>query len=242
MTQDRLYSAPLASVGSFEFDDAVADVFPDMIRRSVPGYASMLAMVEQVSRQHATEHSQLYDMGCSLGAATDRLRQHAPLSCTVHAVDNSPAMIQRLKNRLQAEDTSAGCPVILHESDLRTVEIQHAAVVVLNLTLQFVPPKERHGFLQRVAGGMLSGGALLLSEKLIFDDPQEQELMTSLHLDFKRAHGYSELEIAQKRAALEETLIPETADAHLDRLRDCGFSAASVWFRCFNFASIIAIR
>jgi len=246
MNQDRIYSQPLVQVGQFEFDDSVADVFPDMIARSVPGYSSMLAMAEQITQTHAVPDSQLYDLGCSLGAATQRIRQHAPTSCQLHAVDNSAAMIARLSKQLLQdranETTHSLCETILHETDIRSVAVQNASVVVLNLTLQFLPPAERTPLLQSIAHGMLPGGALLLSEKVCFDDPQEQQLMTDLHLDFKRAHGYSELEIAQKRSSLEETLIPESLSAHLQRLRVCGFRQASVWFQCFNFASMIAIR
>lgn len=263
MTKDQIYSKPLAQVGRFEFDDSVADVFSDMIARSVPGYGSMLAMIEQITQRYAVPGSQLYDLGCSLGAATDRIRLHAPASCHLHAVDNSAAMIARLSERMEQErvgslfrsgDAANGndehpkktpdpvCETTLHEADIRDVQVSDASVVVLNLTLQFLSPVERTPLLRSIADGMLPGGVLLLSEKICFDDPDEQEVMTDLHLDFKRAHGYSELEIAQKRSSLEETLIPETAAVHLERLKDCGFSKASVWFQCFNFASIIAIR
>jgi tRNA (cmo5U34)-methyltransferase len=268
MTRDQIYSKPLAQVGRFEFDDSVADVFPDMISRSVPGYGSMLAMIEQITQRHAVPGSQLYDLGCSLGAATDRIRLNAPASCHLHAVDSSAAMIARLRDRLEREseererigslsrstpaEFSSGirtkktpdpvCETTLHEADIREIPITDASVVVLNLTLQFLAPPERGPLLQSISHGMLPGGALLLSEKICFDDPDEQRLMTDLHLDFKRAHGYSELEIAQKRTSLEETLVPETAAVHLKRLKACGFSKASVWFQCFNFASMIAIR
>lgn len=241
MPHDRIYSRPLAQVGQFEFDDSVADVFPDMIERSVPGYSSMLAMVEQMTQTHAVPESRLYDLGCSLGASTERIRRHAPSSCQLHAVDSSPAMVQRLQRRLEESDENA-CDTQVHEADIRDFTVSGASVVVLNLTLQFLPPDERSPLLESVGRGLLPGGALLLSEKVCFDDPAEQQLMTDLHLDFKRAHGYSELEIAQKRTALEDTLIPETLETHLRRLRDCGFAQAAVWFRCFNFASIIAIR
>jgi tRNA (cmo5U34)-methyltransferase len=241
MPQDTIYSQRLAQVGQFEFDDGVVDVFPDMIARSVPGYSSMLAMVEQMTRTHAAPHSHLYDLGCSLGAATECIRQHAPASCTLHAIDNSAAMIARLRDVL-AKSTAGTCETILHESDIRAVPVENASLVVLNLTLQFLAPAERLPLLQSIFDGMQPGGALLLSEKICFDDPGEQQLMTNLHLEFKRVHGYSELEIAQKRTALEETLIPETISVHIERLKTCGFRTASAWFQCFNFASIIAIR
>lgn len=241
MAHDQIYSKPLTQVGQFVFDDSVADVFPDMIARSVPGYSSMLAMVEQVTRTYAQAGSQLYDLGCSLGASTERIRQHAPSSCRLYAVDSSAAMTARLTQKLK-DSAATACETIVQAADIRDVTVSDASLVVLNLTLQFLPPEERTPLLTSVCAGMRPGGALLLSEKICFDDPDEQQLMTELHLDFKRAHGYSELEIAQKRTALEDTLIPETLEAHRTRLRESGFRQATVWFQCFNFASIIAVR
>ena len=240
MNQDRIFSEPLDHVDRFEFDDAVANVFPDMIARSVPGYASMLAMIELITQTFAISGSQLYDLGCSLGAATLRMRQQAPKSCTLHAVDSSSAMMMRLRETLA--DHGDCCETILHENDIRDVKVDDASVVVLNLTLQFLPVADRSALLQSIADGMRHDGVLVLSEKIAFDDPAEQTLMIDLHHSFKRAHGYSELEIAQKRTALENRLVPETLETHFARLRDCGFRDASMWFQCFNFVSILARR
>lgn len=241
MAEDRIYSLPLERVGDFTFDDAVADVFPDMIRRSVPGYGSMLSMIAQTARLYSQPNSHLYDLGCSLGAGTMLLRQNAAPGCRIHAVDSSPAMISRLQSRLSLE-SACDVATTAEQADVRDVSVRDASVVVLNLTLQFLPPSDRTALIQAVADGLRSGGALLLSEKICFDDPARQQLMTQLHHEFKRAHGYSDLEIAQKRTAIENQLIPETLETHTARLRDAGFQSVAPWFQCFNFASILAVR
>ena len=48
MTQlpDRIYATPQARVADFVFNEDVVRVFPDMIKRSVPGYP---AIVENIS-------------------------------------------------------------------------------------------------------------------------------------------------------------------------------------------------
>jgi tRNA (cmo5U34)-methyltransferase len=244
MTQDKIYSLPRHRVGQFSFDESVVDVFPDMISRSVPGYASILSMIEQLTARFATPASNLFDLGCSLGAATRLMRQQAPKDCLVYAVDSAPAMIKRLGELInqEDEDQAEGCEVQLVEADVCEVEIRHASFVVLNLTLQFVPLADRPGLLGKICEGLLPGGALLLSEKICFDDRHQQQLLTELHHDFKRAHGYSDLEIAQKRTAIENFLIPETMQAHCDRLRSVGFEQVVPWFQCFNFASILAVK
>jgi len=239
--RDTLFAAPLNRVADFEFDDDVVRVFPDMIARSVPGYSSILAVIEQLAGRCVQPGTHAWDLGCSLGAATRLIRRRSPLSATLHAVDNSAAMIARLQTLIR-DTWESGCPVEVHQADIRRLPIHSASFVVLNLTLQFIPPADRDQLLSDIALGMLPGGTLLLAEKLCFDDPTSQQLLTDLHHDFKRAHGYTDLEIAQKRSSIENRLIPETLETHLRRLRRAGFRSVVPWFQCFNFASVLAIR
>ena len=240
MNQDRIYSAPLKNVGDFEFDDAVADVFPDMIRRSVPGYGSMLTMIAQCGERFGQPDTHIYDLGCSLGAGTLLLREHAPAAAKIVAIDNSAAMISRLDGILAAQSQPG--PVETRLADIRDMPILSASLCVLNLTLQFLSVDDRTPLLQKIADGTRPGGALLLSEKICFQDETQQQLMTDLHHDFKRAHGYSDLEIAQKRTAIENRLVPETLEAHTERLQAVGFRTVTPWFQCFTFASLLAVK
>ena len=116
------------------------------------------------------------------------------------------------------------------------------SVAVLNFTLQFIPLQSRSTIIQSLANNMVSGGALILSEKVKFEDTQQQQLLTTMYENFKRSNGYSELEISQKRDALENVLIPESLATHKERLLDSGFTSVEVWFQCFTFASLVAIR
>ncbi len=238
---------PLKHVGDFSFDEQVVDVFPDMIARSVPGYASVLAMTTELSDRFAIPGTQIFDLGCSLGASTLPMLGRVPADCTIMAVDSSAAMIGRLRKILGTEASAPAqadeqCSVELRLADIRDIEISQASFAILNFTLQFIPPDQREALLSNIATGLVDGGALVLSEKVHFDDPGQQELMTELHHDFKRANGYSDLEIAQKRTALENTLITETIDTHQQRLRKAGFRNVSLWFQCFNFVSILAVK
>ena len=126
--------------------------------------------------------------------------------------------------------------------DLRETKIDNASIVILNFTLQFVPDEERRKILARVCEGLNHGGILLLAEKVKFEDASEQTLMTELHHDFKKQHGYSDLEISQKRAALENVLIPNTEEQHRQRMRDAGFSVVEQCMRCLNFSTFLGIK
>ncbi len=238
---DTLYASPRDHVDGFVFDDAVAGVFNDMIHRSVPGYATVLGMLAVFAEQYAQENSRLYDLGCSLGASTAALSQHAKApGCRVIAVDNAPAMIGKCKANLA--NLAEGAPVDYVCADIRDVKIMNASVVVLNLTLQFLPCHDRDQIIAEVYAGLNPGGILLMTEKISFDSPEQQRLFTRLHHDFKHANGYSHLEISQKRAALDNVLIPETLDTHFQRLGKSGFTHIQQWFSCLNFTAMLAIK
>ena len=241
MNKDDLYSESLANIANLSFDAQVADVFADMIDRSVPGYRSIITMIETLTEHYAQSGSNLYDLGCSLGASTLSMRRGITVDgCSILAVDTSEAMIARCGKAIERDHNPT--PVEIICGDIRNVDISNASVVVLNFTLQFIPPADRLQLLERISRGMRPGGVLILSEKVIFDDAHLDELLADIHHDFKRAHGYSDLEVSQKRSALENVLVPETITTHRERLMKAGFSSVDVWFQCFNFMSMLAIK
>ena len=225
----------------FAFDESVASVFPDMIRRSVPGYETIIALIGLLSEQYAQNNSNIYDLGCSLGAATLSMRrrlQHE--GCRIIAVDNAEAMVRRCRENIATESSSVATEVI--QSDIQNIEIRNASVVVLNFSLQFIDPDHRLTLLKNIYKGLNPGGILIISDKIVFDDETEQRTQESQHHTFKKANGYSDLEISQKRSALENVLIPDTLPRHLQRLKSAGFARSHVWFQCFNFISLIAFK
>lgn len=237
---DRLFATE-RNPEDFRFDASVARVFPDMIRRSVPGYTTVIPMIEVITEQYVQPGTNCYDLGCSLGAATLAMRHGiAHADCQLIGVDNSSAMIERCEHYVALDDHPL--PVTLRCEDILTTEFSNASVTTLNYTLQFVPPAQRLGLLERIAGATRPGGALILSEKIRFESEQEQDTQTRLHHEFKRANGYSDLEISQKRAAIEQVLIPETLETHRQRLLKAGFDQVLLWYQCFNFVSILAIK
>jgi len=239
--EDAIYASPLDEIIDFSFDEKVVNVFPDMIQRSVPGYGTLISTIGIMAARYAQDDSHCYDLGCSLGAVTLSMRQRIKNNnCDIIAVDNSQAMIEK-GQRLLAEDHNK-VAVELICADLLDVEIKNASVVVLNFTLQFIPVAERLALLQRIYEGLKPGGALILSEKLAFENETQNDFHIEAHHDFKRSNGYSDLEISQKRSALENVLIPETLAEHQTRLNQAGFEFVEKWFQCFNFASMVAVK
>lgn len=238
--KDQLFAQPIERIGEFVFDESVASVFDDMIRRSVPGYAMTLSLLPLIAKRYATSGTRIYDLGCSLGAGMIASASGASESVDLVGIDNAQPMLDRCESNLQKAIGDRNWD--LRCEDILETPIDGAGLVLLNFTLQFIPIDRRLDLLRRIFDGLSSGGALLLSEKVQFEDAKTQQDLFELHHDFKRAQGYSDLEISQKRSSLENVLIPETIDAHRRRLSEAGFDHCEVWLQCFNFVSILAIK
>lgn len=236
--KDNIFDQPI-NVAPFVFDEMVAQVFPDMIKRSVPGYANVVAGTGLIAGDYIQPASNCYDLGCSVGASTFAMLQHIKINdFRLVAVDNSSHMVrlcwQNIHRSSYTDKVEVAC------ADIQNTKIHNAFVVVLNFTLQFIPLGQRTDLLSRIFSGMVKDGVLVLSEKLAFETKAEQQRQTALHESFKRVQGYSELEISQKRAVLENVLVPESLETHLQRLIRIGFKDAQMLFRSINFASIMA--
>jgi len=240
--KDSIYNTPKDMIVDFVFDKSVAHVFPDMIRRSVPGYDNLIPLLGIIAEKFVTANTNIYDLGCSLGASTLSIRRRLNVEgCKIIAIDNAEAMVEQCRENM-ANDTSSHTPVDVICMDILDVDINNASLAVLNFTLQFIEPDKRLPLLKKISQGLNKSGALILSEKIISDNSAEQSLLEELQLNFKSANGYSELEISQKRSALDNVLIPDTIDTHKQRLLDAGFSQVTVWQQSLNFISMIAIK
>lgn len=265
--RDSIFAKPLGDIEGFRFNQAVADVFPDMLRRSVPGYEAIITQSALLASRHVQPNTHLYDLGSSLGATSISMREalakrpgEQVAGCHIHAIDNAPAMISASRiaidksaDLLQAAFTHTSAdsdqssalaltPIITHVADLEDFPLENASVVAMNFTLQFVAPEHRRALMDKIARAIVPGGVLILSEKVRFEDTTLNDMHIDMYHDFKHANGYSRLEISQKRTALENVLVPDTLEIHKTRLRDAGFARSTVWFQCFNFASLIALK
>lgn len=212
-----------------------------MIQRSVPGYTTIVDTIGQIAQCYAVENSNLYDLGCSLGAVSLSMAKYVDKpNCQIIAVDNSTPMVERCQSHIANFKTL--CPVNVILDDIESIDVTNASVIVLNFTLQFVPPERRQTLVDKLYQSLLPGGVLIISEKIKHSAEQCEALMVDLHHEFKRRNGYSELEISQKRSALENVMIIDTLDTHFSRFAQAGFQHISTWFTCFNFSSFIAFK
>jgi len=238
---DLIYSNLHSKVKDFTFDAQVVEVFPDMISRSVPGYSTIIETIGQLSQTYVQDNTNIYDLGCSLGAATLAMRKGITAdNCKIIGVDNSAAMVERCKMHINA--FKGKTPVDIIEGNIEDITIENASMVILNFTLQFIDKNQRQSLINNIAQGLNKGGLLVISEKVSHDDIITDNLLIDLHHNFKRTNGYSELEVAQKRTSLEKIMLTDSVEQHKARLKQAGFSHISPWFQCFNFISFVAIK
>jgi len=239
--KDKIYRSVKNSIKPFEFNEEVADVFPDMILRSVPGYPLTISMISVMADKFYQTGSNIYDLGCSLGTVSIAIQKVLKdRKSKIIAVDNSEAMIKSCcKNNIIENDENKIDFVL---EDILNTNIFNASVVIMNFSLQFICLENRKKLVQRIYKGLLPGGVFILSEKIHFDNKDENDAMSDLHYHMKELNGYEKLEISSKRKSLEDVLISEKIDDHLDRLRQAGFKDSFVWLKCFNFASFVAFK
>jgi tRNA (cmo5U34)-methyltransferase len=239
--QDNLYANPLKKVADFKFDESVVDVFPDMIQRSVPGYETIVHTIGELAKSSVMPASNVYDLGCSLGAASLSVaRATQNVNCKIIGLDTSSAMVERCRRTVQGFNLPN--PIDIHQQSAQDATIENASMVIMNFTLQFIPPEDRKALLKKIYDGLNPGGIFILSEKIKHPTLTGNELLIDLHHQFKRDNGYSELEVSQKRASLEKVMLTDTFAEHERRLLDVGFSDVVMWFKCYNFTSLVAIK
>ena len=240
-SKDSLFLDKKSTVDDFRFTDKVAEVFDDMLGRSVPCYHETIGMTAQLLARLLKPGGRVYDLGCSTGNTMIELsRSLAHLHLHFIGVDNSEAMIH--KAILKAEMYSRLDCLDFEVDDIFNVSLLDPAAVIMNYTLQFIRPLLRQGFVKKLYDTLPTGGVLIISEKSVNHDPLFNRTFIQLYLDFKRQQGYSEIEISQKREALENVLIPFSDAENMDILRRAGFQHVDKFFQWFNFSSFVAVK
>ncbi len=239
--RDDVFAREHEPVGDFTFNATVANVFDDMVSRSVPYYEEMQRMVCELAQDFAQPKTNLYDIGCS--TATTLLTLDGMIDADVNfiGIDNAPDMLRKATQKIEASGTNR--TIDLQVTDLhRGFSMENASVVTMLLTLQFVRPLFRERVMKTIHAGLNENGCLLLLEKLTSEDTTFNRLFIQHYYDFKRRNGYSEIEISKKREALENVLIPYRLDENVQLLKEVGFRSVEVFFRWYNFCGIVAVK
>ena len=244
LIRDKMFADTDQVVGDFDFGEKTVEVFDDMLDRSIPMYWELQRMLGEIAQEFAEDNSNVYDLGCSTGITLDTLRQAiAKSGKQVHLIglDYSEPMLRRAKDRF-ASLPECEQPELVNGDLNQGCAIRNASVVVLNLTLQFVRPLYRDRLIRAIAEGMNESGCLILIEKVIGNDTLLNRLFIKFYYDMKRRNGYSDTEIAKKREALENVLIPYRSEENAELLKRNGFAEVDTFFRWYNFAGMVAVK
>jgi len=229
--------------GRFEFDSSVATVFDDMLRRSIPDYETMRALVFEIGSRFVEDRTSIVDLGTSRGDALSGFVDRFGARNHFVGIDTSEPMIDAARERF-AGYIEAGI-VRIERVDLRTdfpVARYPASLFLSVLTLQFVPIEYRLRILADIYSNLRSGGALVLVEKVIGADAEVDRMLVDLYHEFKRANGYPDEAIRRKALSLEGVLVPLTADFNEAMIRKTGFRRVDLFWRCLNFAAWVAVK
>jgi tRNA (cmo5U34)-methyltransferase len=240
MGEDRLYAVPKPLVSDFTFGNETAAVFDDMLQRSVPFYDEIQRMIAEVVSDFAVDGTNVYDLGCST-CATFRDLKDLEQDVTFVGVDASAAMLARAETELKQAKFARR--YALRQQDLHHgLEIENASVVIMSLTLQFVRPLYRERVMQTIYGGMNHQACIILVEKVLAQETLMNRLFIKYYYDLKRRNGYSDIEIAQKREALENVLIPYRIEENVQLLLSTGFRFPEIFFKWYNFCGMLALK
>jgi tRNA (cmo5U34)-methyltransferase len=234
--KDKIFNKPIKK--QFEFDEEVASVFDDMLNRSVPFYRENLNLEINILKNFLNENDKVVDLGSSTGTFLIELAKKSNKKLNLTGIDNSAAMIKRAKNKAKA----FGVDINFIKADFLDYDFSNSKAIIANYTIQFVRPLKREKLIKKIFNSLTKNGIFLMSEKLITNHKELNKIMIDEYYEFKKKMGYSEYEIAQKREALENVLIPYTMEENFEMLKVAGFREVEVIFRWNNFATFIAFK
>jgi tRNA (cmo5U34)-methyltransferase len=241
MSKDQIFNDKMESVGDFNFGENVAAVFDDMLNRSVPFYQEIQRMIVELSTDFAADGTHIYDLGCSTGTTLLNLDRSIGNRVKYFGIDNSEDMLEKCRKNLSEKKFSGECELLCGDLN-KGVHIENASVVLMVLTLQFIRPLYREKLIESIYHGMNENGCLIVVEKVIGEDSLFNRLFIKYYYDMKKKNGYSELEISQKREALENVLIPYKLLENRELLLSQGFRYCDVFFKWYNFCGMVAVK
>jgi tRNA (cmo5U34)-methyltransferase len=241
MKKDEVFKEPITQSSDFKFDKKVVTVFDDMVTRSVPFYIEIQRMIGELASEYAKEGTNVYDLGCSTGTTMINMDSTVSKSIKFIGIDDSNQMLEQCRENLLKAGMTREFELVNFDLN-KTVEIKNASVVVLCLTLQFIRPLYRVKLLEEIRKGMNEGSALILVEKILGEESSLNRNFIRYYYDFKKRNHYSDMEISQKREALENVLVPYKLSEDIDMLLTSGFSHCEVFFKWYNFAGMIAFK
>ncbi|HEX2976748.1 MAG TPA: carboxy-S-adenosyl-L-methionine synthase CmoA [Bacteroidales bacterium] len=241
MNTDQIFKARIEKSSDFKFDSSVVNVFDDMVVRSVPMYLEIQRMITEIACDYAKAGTSLYDLGCSTGTTLISLNTVLDPSVKFVGIDDSDEMLESCRKNFEERNITRSYELLNNDLN-RQFSISNASVVVLCLTLQFIRPINRHKLLRSLREQINPGGCLIIVEKVLCENTEFNRRFIKYYYDLKRRNNYDDMEIAQKREALENVLIPYKITENQQLITEAGFTSCETFFKWYNFSGIVAVK
>ncbi len=241
MKRDQVFESTASRGSDFVFTREVAEVFDDMLLRSVPFYVEQQLVITELAKKFYLPGTRVYDLGSSTGTTLIHIAQELKAQQPrLIGYDNSAPMVEKATARIKEQGLERLIEVRC--GDINEAELTQASFVTLCWTLQFVRPLQREPLIRRIYEGLAEGGALIITEKVLTNSSDMNRLFIELYYDFKKRNGYSDTEIIRKREALENVLIPYRVDENRALFRRAGFQIIEPFFQWYNFAGFLCVK
>lgn len=244
MKKDTLFSKNKNTIHDFEFNQEVADVFDDMINRSVPFYKEQHSMIRNIAKKFFIPGTCIYDLGCSTGTTLIDLCRDITQPATFVGYDNSPPMLEKANEKI--EQTKLADYINLEYQDLNKdssdIKLDNASVITMLWTLQFVRPQLRENLIKRIYQSLVRGGVFIVAEKILLNDKHINRFLIDIYYDYKKKNEYTDEEIIRKREALENVLVPLSTEENIEMFKKCGFENVDTFFQAYNFAAFLCVK
>ena len=244
MKRDQVFRDRIGTRGDFEFNAEVAEVFDDMISRSVPFYLDQQDMIREIGKKFAIKNTNIYDLGCSTATTLINLCQAVDDSIALIGYDNSLPMINRAKQKIKEHGFERRIELRYGDlnGDVSDLNLGNASMIMMCWTLQFVRPLKRDNLIKAIYNGLVEDGIFLVTEKILTNSSHMNRFFIDFYYDYKKRQGYSNDEIQNKREALENVLVPYRIEENLEMFRRNGFEIVETFFQWYNFAAFLCVK
>jgi tRNA (cmo5U34)-methyltransferase len=234
--EDNLFD--ISHQGKFTFNEDVANVFDDMLNRSIPFYIDNLKLNAKILSKYIKDGDKIYDIGSSTLNFLLYFEQNFNIKAKLIGIDSSKPMIIKAKSKIKAYNSN----INLIFGDIENITIEKSQAIISNYTLQFIAKDKRSKVIDKIFNSLNKNGIFLISEKVISNNQKLNTSLIEIYHNYKQENGYSTTQIEKKKEALENILVPLSLDENISMLKNAGFKEVEVLFKWANFSTFLAIK
>ncbi len=225
--------------GLWNFGGNVAPNFVDHILRSVPFYKNGHEIIIKSSDFFLKNGSVCYDIGSSTAELLINLSKFTNKKVKFIGLDSENKMVNFSKKLIKKKKIKN---ILIKQADILKHKLDKADLIISYYTMQFIEPKFRQFFLNKIYKSLNWGGGFFVFEKIRGNDARFQDILTSLYHEFKENNGFSIKEIDTKAKSLRGVLEPFSDLGNIGLIKRAGFTDIQPVFQYLNFKGYMCIK